>query len=491
MQVYGLGTQVGTKLGTRMADTRFLEWHGDQWRVTLAVPKDLTAVCKKTRVKVALGTDSRSEANRLKGPVVQAIRDEYVRLRLALASGRNARLDVSRAERLAQSRAAVLTSPSLAHDYRERLQAAADDPEERNRLQEQLAEDCELIAGEPIGTDVDGSPIYDPVREEAADRLHKVALGKETPLRQYEPPFRAQKSLEAKTWGKFEKIMGDLAAYLGERHLPDAVEAVTRKLAGDFINAMLSRHGWKPNTFNAYLSCLRSYWKFMVQRGGAEDNPWSGQGLPKERKAKADTERPFTADEMRKLLGWTPHQPYLADLIRVAALTGARLEALISLRVGDCKGGVFMVPPQKEEPGPRMVPIHSALGAIVARRTEGRGDHERLFPEVPELDPTGSAENRRSNAASKAFNRYRKAVGVDDRREGDRRSKVNFHSFRRWFVTAAHEALAQGAAGFREATISEVVGHKLEGMTAGVYKGAAGLEERRACVEAVELPRNK
>lgn len=73
--------------------------------------------------------------------------------------------------------------------------------------------------------------------------------------------------------------------------------------------------------------------------------------------------------------------------------------------------------------------------------------------------------------------------------EGKRRSRVNFHSFRRWFITEAEKALgSQGAGGFTAATISDVVGHKVSGMTFGVYRDAASDAQRKACIEAVRLP---
>lgn len=43
---------------------------------------------------------------------------------------------------------------------------------------------------------------------------------------------------------------------------------------------------------------------------------------------------------------------------------------------------------------------------------------------------------------------------MNDKRPGQRRSLVNFHSFRRWFVTEAERA------GIPESTILSVVGHE-------------------------------
>ena len=60
------------------------------------------------------------------------------------------------------------------------------------------------------------------------------------------------------------------------------------------------------------------------------------------------------------------------DLIMIAALTGARLEAIVDLRARDCEAGLFAFKPQKKEKSARGVPIHSALVDLVARRTKGK-----------------------------------------------------------------------------------------------------------------------
>ena len=67
-------------------------------------------------------------------------------------------------------------------------------------------------------------------------------------------------------------------------------------------------------------------------------------------------------------------------------------------------------------------------------------------------------------------------------RNQHRRSLVNFHSFRRYFITKAEQADQM------EHIIAVVVGHKRTGMTLGRYSGGPLLEQARRCVEAVRLP---
>ena len=116
--------------------------------------------------------------------------------------------------------------------------------------------------------------------------------------------------------------------------------------------------------------------------------------------------------------------------------------------------------------------------AAISARVSGKAADAFV---LAELGPE-KAGRQRSMPVSKRFGRYRESVGVDEAREGQHRSLVNFHSFRRWLITKAEEA------GIPESTIRVVVGHKRAGMTFGTYSGGPSLAQRRACVEAVRLP---
>ena len=93
-----------------------------------------------------------------------------------------------------------------------------------------------------------------------------------------------------------------------------------------------------------------------------------------------------------------------------------------------------------------------------------------------------TSQRERSFRASNEFTEYRRSVGVEEVVPGRRRSPVNFHSFRRYFITKAEQADQM------EHIIAVVVGHKRTGMTLGRYSGGPLLEQARRCVEAVKLP---
>lgn len=58
-------------------DKMHLELHRRQWRVRIAVPKDLRAAIGKPHMVVSLGTESLSEAARLKHAVIAGIRQTF------------------------------------------------------------------------------------------------------------------------------------------------------------------------------------------------------------------------------------------------------------------------------------------------------------------------------------------------------------------------------------------------------------------------------
>jgi integrase len=155
-----------------------------------------------------------------------------------------------------------------------------------------------------------------------------------------------------------------------------------------------------------------------------------------------------------------------------------RLEEIYRLTVADCAGGWFRIRYAKTRAGLRRVPIHPGLAAIVARRCEGKPAKAFLFHE-----PGPVREDReRSMALSKRFGYYRRTLGVHETVNGARHSRVDFHSWRRWFITAARNA------GVDRAVVAAVVGHEVGNLTDDTYSGGPSEERLRACVEAVQLP---
>lgn len=266
---------------------------------------------------------------------------------------------------------------------------------------------------------------------------------------------------------------------------PDlTLSSLNRTRAGLYVTEVLAPG--HPKTSNKAISNIRSYWRWLQDRGHVKDNPWERQRVDGRRSARETVpERPFTDQEVATLL-WSPwpssmrasDSQRLHDAMRIAALSGMRIEEICQLTVADCAGGTFNIRRAKTKAGVRRVPIHSQLEEVVQRRATGKRSSEYLFGE---LGPEDGKE--RSAPLSKQFSRYRTSLGVDDHRNGQRRSLVNFHSFRRWFITKAERA------GQPPHIFEAVVGHKRPGLSLSVYSGGPSVEDQmKRCVEAVQLP---
>ena len=325
--------------------------------------------------------------------------------------------------------------------------------------------------------------------ESRARDFADMAQGRVTPLAFHMETWLAEPGPRGKrherTKAEYRSALTALGSWLVEEGHVAGVERITRRVAGQYVTALHNR-GLSASRIRDIASALSGYWQWMERKGIAREgsNPWPRQAprkahdeVPQEEQARA-----FTEAEVRTLLDGT-RDPALSDLMRVAALTGMRVEEICQLTVGQCAEGVFTVARGKTASAARRVPIHPDLAPIVARRRKDQPDTAWLFPEFGEPNQYG----KRSPNAIARFHRYRVEMRVHDQAEGQRQSRVNFHSWRRWFITEALRA------GQLERVVKQVVGHKLPkaNVTLGVYFGGDTLEMLRACVEAVKLPAEK
>ncbi|MBK1795104.1 tyrosine-type recombinase/integrase [Devosia sp. WQ 349] len=441
---------------SRNADRKFLELHGNKWRVVVPVPRKAQAAIGKTKLRQSLPTDSLAEANRLKWPVVAKLQRQIDR---ALRPDDH----LGQAMHLAQQR-------------RDAVAATGDAEPEENQIDDYIEE----IQGPVIAEDEFGEPIYDPQREAAAHRFADIAYSRATPLSASREKYEAQLTVAPRTRADDVRAFAYLLEWCDREGIPAFRETFGRREAVRFHDDFATSGERHPVTLNKYMRRLSTFWKWMVRRGEVQSDIWQTLTYAVPHETDETEERPFSDTELKALLRG-PAVQHMHDLMRLAALTGARLEVLVSLKVGDCHDGSIRFKAAKKEKRARLVPIHPDLEAIILRRTEGRQDEDDLFPEWPPVVKKGSLRER-SFKASQHFTIYRRSVGVTDPVEGKRRDRVNFHSFRRWFITKAEQADQP------ESTIATVVGHKREGMTFGVYSSGPKLEQAKRCVEAVLLP---
>lgn len=324
---------------------------------------------------------------------------------------------------------------------------------------------------------------------ERAATFADIAMGRATLTTQHieewltEPGKRG--AYRSRTAADYRSIAKTFAAWSVKEGSGAVVERVNRRAVALYLSH-LQEQGRSATRIRTVHAALSGYWDWMAKRGVMKEgasSPWGGQA-PRKPMADSDDakERAFTDDEVRTLFAKTT-DTFLLDLMRVGALTGMRIEEIARLTVRMCQGDTISAPGVKGVRAvvPRDVPMHVDLVALVARRTKDRPSSAYLFEDGLGMNKHGE----RSPAASKRFNYYREKVGVHERPEGKRRSLVNFHSFRRWFITRAFAAQQPLF------IVREIVGHKQpkEDVTADNYITPSQLPGlKRACVDALKLP---
>ena len=428
-----------------MADTKWLEQRGQAWYAVQDVPRPLRKAVGKKRLIVSLQTRE---------------------LRVAQARRHDALSEFAR--QIAGACAAKPDGTVVDAGMQWRRRLADDNSEEQRRAAALEFDRIEWKHG-----------------RQAANAFAEISLGRATPLQHHVKAWLDEGGkkgpYKARTRSQYKADVERFGGWLESENLPATLEAVTPAIAGRFVTEELVGKGIDRATGNRRISASSAYWRWLVKRKVAEINPWSGQSLTRSSQSGAagKPKRAFTADEVVLLLAG-PADMEMADAMRVAALTGARVEELYKLQVNDCRDGWFDIQKAKTPAGVRRIPIHPDLEAIVARRIDGKAKGDFLFHE-----PTVTDKDReRSSALSKRFGHYRQSVGVHEREDGRRHSRIDFHSWRRWFVTQARRA------GIDRAVVAAVIGHIAGNVTDDIYADGPDAALLRKCVEAVRLPQS-
>lgn len=448
---------------------RLLELKGNVWWFRQQVPKAArNGAGGKSWLMVNLQTANIVEAKRRRDELEAETRMQFRQIALGrknsleLPGWKHPKVSLSPADRGALSRVALET----AIDDGELIAFAAEQERDNLKPSERQAFD-DAFAG-----------------REDVDRYLSIYLEKA--------------GLAPKTVNERRGLVGRFAGWCREKGVK--LDRVDRRMAGRYVSDVIDPMHHATQT--KHLTALRSYWKFLAQRGhvqlpqGEPLNagwPWNGQQVEKrgkrmERGGKKEEERPFSDDEIKTLLYGpfpmrTDWELAMRDALTISLLSGLRQAEIMTLWVeevrdfGDGAGWVFDIQQGKTEAAARRVPVHTDLQEIVQRRLRGKSDKEWLFHEFSKMPNP-------SDTYGKRFRRWRVSAGVHDPREGVRRSLVNFHSARRWFATTADRA------GIREAIIQDVIGHvpDKKNVTRSSYIAPSSGKQMRKCIEAVKLP---
>lgn len=290
--------------------------------------------------------------------------------------------------------------------------------------------------------------------------------GSATPFLEHVEAWAAQLGMKPRQAGEYR---ADVIRFAERR--PDlTVAGVEKRHARDWVKA-LAEQGRAEATIIRKLSALRSYWRYLQAEGvvGEDHTPFAKVTLPGSvtgrRVAPEDKRQPFAKADVVKL--WRAaladdHDQPLADLIRLAAYTGARIESLCQLTAArvqvDPETGIrFLQFSDKTEAGVRQVPVHPALASLVDRRLHDCG----YLIAVRAARKGGE----RSVGIGKRFGRLKTRLGYGPQQV--------FHSIRKTTATLLENARCP------ESTAADLLGHDKPTMTYGLYSGGTDLREKQ------------
>lgn len=307
-----------------------------------------------------------------------------------------------------------------------------------------LRETMARHADEVLWIEADGTPYYitdellshiseeakelhDTHGEKVATAFYRTAKGEGVLLPPQIAPWLREQTTTKQTQAQHRTVLREFSKWAGRELW---VQDVTRRYAGEYVGYLLGPNGLKPKTVQRYVSSLSSLWAWLEARGLANDNPWLRQGVGKKSKrGEAPPRKQWTDAALVKVLGATYTARYtliLHDLVKLALVTGARLDELCALKVTDVRkeedGWWFNITEGKTPAAVRTVPVHDSVAHVLERRTASSGGFlfDNLVP--------GGPDGKRSWNASKAFGHFTRSL---DLKAGERQT---FHSLRKSFV---------------------------------------------------------
>jgi integrase len=293
-------------------------------------------------------------------------------------------------------------------------------------------------------------------------------MGTATPFLSHLDGWKAATPFKGKT---LDQALSRINKFASD--VPQTIESLQGKHVQAWIEARLSA-GINPVTIRNYLTSIRHYWGWMQAHEIVPESArpfWNRKIVSRKTEIeKAEEERArFEPAEVVRL--WQKaesiaDQPLL-NMIRLAAYTGARREALVALKKGSIMltGEIpFIHFADKTKSGIRDVPIHSEIANLVTELVEN-ADADGYLVDETSVNKYG----KRGDAIGKRFSRMKKSMGFG--------ALHTFHSIRH---TVAHLfELAECP----ENIAQDVIGHKKQSMTYGTYSGVTTLAQKRQWIE--------
>jgi integrase len=312
-----------------------------------------------------------------------------------------------------------------------------------------------------------------------AEVFASIAKGERRYLKSIEPEWiRNEQSagLEQKTIDQMKKDIKLITDFC------ETANYINSKNIENFLNFLGNERGKSASSIKRITNAGRNFFRYLQKIKEIPSDLPNPFKVPDDfRKSSKRNSRarfvaepwvPFKPEEVVFLfrIAMTKEDTQLANLIVIAAYTGARIEEICSLQRKhiDLVNLSISIIGAKTVAGNRTIPIHSAIQPLIEKLLEQSTD-DYLISRL-----TKNKYGDRSNAIGKRFGRLKSA-------ENFGKNHV-FHSIRKTFVTS----LENNSIG--ENIAADIVGHKKPNMTFGIYSGGTGLELMRQSIETISYP---
>jgi integrase len=308
-----------------------------------------------------------------------------------------------------------------------------------------------------------GSPS---ISNSAAPPASRAPVSAKTPFLKFRDAWKA--SLDHKS-RQISTYVSDLTAFA--THVADhSVESLTHEHAQGWVD-QLANDSIEGKTIQRKLSAIRSYWQFLKKSKivGLDSRPFDRLDLPKASKDKIKR-KAFSRKQIVDI--WKAARARddkpLADLIRLAAYTGARIESLCTMtaeniKTDDDTGIRTLSFYDKTDAGIRAVPVHTAISGLIDRLVKNTTDGYLI------KSTTVNRHGERSPPLSKRFKALTVASSIEP--------GLVFHSIRKTVCTMFRDAECP------EGVAADIVGHEIGTMTYGVYAAGSSMSLRRKWIE--------
>lgn len=460
-----------------MADKKYLLLRHQSWYLQLPIPKQLHDLYSKSKIVVALNTRDLREAQRKRDILVGQYRQQFhEREQLQGYTDFNGHFTAKEAiltKREIQAGLHGESKPELLEGMQLWVEQKAEASlKPRGRAAKGISIDAET----GYRTDIDPKELayyqlaHDAITSDDEIALISTALSEH--LEEY-THITNQARLNR------ERRVKDFIDWVGDKR----IDEVTKREAANYLSQRVQKFDLSTRTKKGYISDISTFFKWCYHRHYCSSNPFNGLSgtiNSTTRGTREKTEenwKPFSDDDLIAIFKAIMHRSdtekrkkqevrrafYLFPFSLIALYTGMRSNEIAETHLADVHSDHIYIPEGKSESACRDVPIHPMIAPIIDRlKTISTDGH--LIPNIKR----GGVDSKRNHNVSKRFSHlirpYQRPALIPDR------DKV-FHSFRSNMATRLENL------GVPESTAEQIIGHKKQSLTYGLYSHGVALPE--------------